>query len=82
MKLNAITGRGSKKDFVDLYFLLKKFTLDEMIGFYNEKYFDGSEFLVKKSLAYFDDADKEQMPIMNTDIDWEEIKSTIQNLSF
>ena len=82
MKLNAITGRGSKKDFIDLYFLLRKFTINEMIGFYNEKYFDGSEFLVKKSLAYFDDADKEQMPIMNIDVNWEEIKSVIQNLSF
>jgi predicted nucleotidyltransferase component of viral defense system len=80
MKLNAITGRGSKKDFIDLFFLLKKFTIEEMIGFYNEKYSDGSEFLVRKSLNYFDDADKEPMPIMLVNLSWEEIKSTIQNL--
>ena len=50
MKLAAITGRGTKKDFIDLYFLLKYFTLAEMLTFYKQKYSDGSEFLVMKSL--------------------------------
>ncbi|MBC7440840.1 MAG: nucleotidyl transferase AbiEii/AbiGii toxin family protein, partial [Flavobacterium sp.] len=56
MKLNAIAGRGSKKDFIDLYFLLKDFTLQEMLDFYNKKYFDGSLFMVYKSLSYFEEA--------------------------
>ncbi|MBK5212190.1 MAG: nucleotidyl transferase AbiEii/AbiGii toxin family protein [Flavobacteriaceae bacterium] len=77
MKLNAISGRGSKKDFIDLYFLLENFSLKEMIGFYNQKYEDGSQFLVLKSLAYFDDADKEEMPIMSKQLDWREVKNTI-----
>lgn len=51
MKLNAILGRGSKKDFIDLYFLLKQFTLKELLQFYNSKYEDGSELLVLKSLT-------------------------------
>lgn len=38
MKLNAIAGRGSVKDFIDLYVLLEQFTLREMLNFYNEKY--------------------------------------------
>ncbi len=80
MKLNAIAGRGSKKDFIDLYFLLKTYSLDELIGFYNQKYFDGSEFLVRKSLAFFDDADKEPMPTMLNDLSWDELKNTIKNL--
>ncbi|WP_338409394.1 nucleotidyl transferase AbiEii/AbiGii toxin family protein [uncultured Flavobacterium sp.] len=53
MKLNAIYGRGSKKDFIDLYFLLNEFTLSEMIDFYLQKYFDGSKFMLIKSLYYF-----------------------------
>ena len=53
MKLAAITGRGSRKDFIDIYFLLQQFKLKEMIGFYNKKYFDGSEYMVIKSLTYF-----------------------------
>jgi len=59
MKLNAISGRGSKKDFVDLFFLLKEYSLSEMLRFYKEKYPEGSEFLVLKSLSYFDDAEQE-----------------------
>ena len=77
MKLAAITGRGSKKDFIDLYFILQKYTLGKIIEFYQEKYADGSVFLVLKSLSYFDDADLEVMPKMFDKISWEEIKSTI-----
>jgi len=77
MKLNAILGRGSKKDFIDLFFLLKEFTLKESINFYNQKYNDGSEFLVLKSLVYFDDANQEEMPFMFDPISWVEIKDNI-----
>lgn len=80
MKLNAIAGRGSKKDFIDLYFLLKSFSLEEMIKFYLEKYSDGSEFMVRKSLAYFGDADKEDTPIIYDKIDWKEIKATLTSI--
>ena len=57
MKLNAIAGRGSKKDFIDLYFLLQEFSLAEIFSFYEQKFNDGSIFLVQKSLTYFEDAD-------------------------
>lgn len=77
MKLNAISGRGSKKDFIDLYFLLQTFSLNEMMDFYTKKYLDGSPFLVLKSLAYFEDADKQEMPIMTKPLDWREVKNTI-----
>ena len=81
MKLSAIAGRGSKKDFVDLYYLLNYFTLEQMITFYNTKYNDGSEFLVRKSLTYFEDADSEPMPRMMNDITWEDIKSHISKIN-
>ena len=77
MKLAAITGRGSKKDFVDLYFLLKQYSLDQMLGFYVQKYQDGSVFLVLKSLAYFGDADNEPMPRMFENLRWETVKAEI-----
>lgn len=81
MKLNAIAGRGSRKDFIDLYFLLKKYSLAEMLNFYKEKYVDGSEFMVIKSLNYFEDAETEEMPIMFEKISWEEIKKEIRVLA-
>ena len=77
MKVNAVAGRGSIKDFIDIYFLLNEFSINEMIGFYLQKYPDGSEFMVRKSLTYFDDADNEEAPILFHDISWSEIKKTI-----
>ena len=77
MKLAAITGRGAKKDFTDLYFLLKEFSLNEMIELYEKKYPDGSVFLVLKSLIYFDDAEGDEMPQMLKPVSWEVIKQTI-----
>jgi hypothetical protein len=79
MKLAAITGRGTKKDFIDLYFLLQRFSLSEMLEFYSEKYNDGSEFLVLKSLAYFEDAETDEEPLMLKTVKWIEIKSTIKS---
>lgn len=78
MKLNAIAGRGSRKDFIDLHFLLQKYSLKEMISFYNTKYADGSEFMVLKSLTYFEDAESEEIPILFQKLDWNEIKVSIQ----
>lgn len=78
MKLNAISGRGSKKDFIDLYFLLKEYKLSDMLGFYNRKYFQNSLFMVLKSLTYFDDADEEEDPFMINKIEWNEIKRAIE----
>ncbi len=78
MKLSAITGRGTKKDFVDLYFLLKQYTLKELIEFFQEKYHDGVVMLVLRSLTYFEDADDEAMPDMCEDINWEDVKEYIR----
>lgn len=77
MKLAAITGRGTKKDFIDIYFLLKYFSLEEMCSFYVEKYSDGSLFLVLKSLSYFEDAEADPLPFMLTEINWDTVKETI-----
>ena len=77
MKLSAITGRGTKKDFIDLYFLLNYFSLREMLSFYEEKYADGSLFMVLRSLSYFDDAEEDPMPRMLAKATWEKAKAKI-----
>jgi hypothetical protein len=81
MKMNAIAGRGSKKDFIDVYYLLQYFTLEVMIDLYLQKYSNGSEFLVRKSLTFFDDAEEEEMPLMMEDISWDRIKERILEVS-
>ena len=79
MKLSAISSRGSKKDFVDLYFLLKHFSLADLFNGYREKYgTDVSNFYhLKKSLVFFEDAESQPLPKMIAQIDWEEIKRKI-----
>ena len=80
MKLNAIAGRGSKKDFIDLYYLLDEFSLKEMVDFYSQKYFDGSEFMVVKSLSYFEEANEQPQPqMMKSSFSWETCKQKISN---
>ena len=77
MKISAIEGRGSKKDFTDLFFLLQHYTLEEMLGFYVQKYPQYSMFRARMSLTYFEDADKEENPMMFENVNWETIKKTI-----
>jgi hypothetical protein len=78
MKLNAIIGRGSKKGFIDLFFILKDYSLATIMGFYTKKYNDGSAFLVLKSLIYFEDAEIEEMPFMFNNITWQIVKDSIK----
>lgn len=77
MKINAIEGRGSCKDFVDIYFLLQHYTLTELLDFYAQKYPNHSFFRALLSLTYFDDAEQQAMPKMFSTVDWDEIKSLI-----
>lgn len=79
MKIAAITQRGSKKDFIDLYFLLQQFSLPEILGFYEEKISDSNRWMALRSIPYFADADQQPTPAMHIDVSWEEVKTTIQH---
>jgi len=78
MKFSAITNRGTKKDFIDIYFLLQNYSLEQIMQFYIQKYPEGNEFIVLKSLGYFADAEDEPMPYMFKKADWEEVKNKIK----
>lgn len=77
MKIHAMEDRGVKRDFVDLFFLAKEFSIDEMLEFYDRKYncLEDRLFHVIKSLGYFDEADHDDwIPNILVDYDWEETK--------
>lgn len=78
MKLAAITGRGTRKDFIDIYFLLRTFTIEDMLNFYLQKYPDAASFMVIKSLTYFEDAEEEPEPYMFETVDWNLVKTEIR----
>ena len=63
MKLSAISMRWSKKDFYDIYELMKNFDLWYMIDLYSQKYPKSDSSIPVIWLWYFDDADKEPNPI-------------------
>lgn len=79
MKIYAAEGRGSRKDFIDIYYLLKRFSLKELLSFYKSKYPNHSEFVALRSLTYFFDAETYPMPLMYTDDNWETMKKEICN---
>lgn len=76
MKLDTVIRRGTKRDFIDLYLLSKKFSLQKMFEFYQKKYgnLEDKKLILKKALIYFDDAQKDEMPEMLVDIKWKNIK--------
>jgi hypothetical protein len=78
MKLLAITNRGSRKDFIDLYTILRDGpVLKDYLDLLPRKYGAGrlSDYQVLLSLTYFDDADAEPMPEMLEPFDWEHCKA-------
>lgn len=79
MKISAISSRGSKKDFIDLSILLKKYSLGDLLEFFEKKYqkIRYNKIHILKSLTYFDDAENEPMPMMLEKINWSEVKSFI-----
>ncbi len=77
MKLSAIAGRGSKRDFYDIFYLLRIYSLKQMFDLFEKKFPTVNTFYVVKSLTYFEDAELEANPQTIEPVDWEEIKHTI-----
>lgn len=78
MKIDAITGRGSKKDFYDLYFLLQRFELKKLLDLYMEMYPHQTVFHVIRSMAYYKDAENDPDPlVLDKKITWGKVKKTI-----
>lgn len=81
MKLNAISVSGQRsKDFIDIYFLLEKYSLEEMLGFYRKKYRQTNDSHVLKSLIYFDEVYLADWPILirHPHLSWDEVKNEIE----
>lgn len=81
MKLNAISISGQRaKDFVDIYFALKEYSIFEMIQFYQKKYLQENSAHVLKSLLYFDDVNPGNWPIMieDSNLEWSKVKEKIE----
>ena len=77
MKLDAISRRGTRRDFIDLYFIAQYgLAVSGAFQWYQRKYVGLNLNLVHlvKSLAYFADAETDPMPQMLVELSWEEVK--------
>jgi len=77
MKLDAISQRGTRRDFIDLYFIAQSgLAVSEALQWYRRKYAGLNLNLVHlvKSLAYFADAETDPMPQMLVEVSWDKVK--------
>ena len=79
LKLGAIANRGARKDFVDLYYIFEKYSLNDLLFFYTRMYNVKEHFSLLKSMTYFEDAENEVTPelLLDKTLTWEKIKKTI-----
>lgn len=79
MMVQAILGRGRKKDFWDVAELLQHFTIKDFIELHKEKYSTQNLFIsVPQAITYFDDADDSENPVSLKGQTWASVKEAIQ----
>jgi|SRR3989344_8582758 len=79
MKIAAISDRGTRRDFIDLYFILEKekiCSLEEALELYDAKFkvLNQNKMHILKSLIYFEAAEKVETPKMLKNVNWKEVK--------
>lgn len=80
MKLSAITGRGTMKDYVDLHFILQRIPLKELLALCAVKLPQLDRALILKALAYFNDIEPEPILFRNAqDVPFEEVKRALRS---
>ena len=81
MKINAVTNRGSKKDFSDLLLLHENgIPLPQALEFFCNKYGSTGRFLAIRSLNWFDDAEAEPDPIYLNGWTWTYVQQQMATL--
>jgi hypothetical protein len=77
MKLAAVAQRGARRDFIDIYVLLKEYkSLPDLLALYRQKYRLENVTPVLMGLVYFDDAEDEPDPPLWS-VAWEQVKKSI-----
>ena len=73
MKLSALVGRGSRKDFLDLYILTTGvISMSDLLRKAQKKYPAATDFTAQslRALVYFKDAETEDPPVLLEAISW------------
>ncbi len=76
MKLDAMISRGSRKDFYDLYFIARQWTITDLLEGAKAKYPYARDFelMAVESMVLFDNAERDVQPELLVDVEWLEVK--------
>jgi len=77
MKMDAVAGRGTRRDFYDLYFIASRVSLDELFAQSTKKYPHSRGFTMRVLVALvdFDVADQQDQPTLLLPAEWSEVKA-------
>ena len=76
MKLDALLGRGSRKDFYDVYVLCQKIPLADLLASGEHKYPQMRDFalMAVESLVMFENAEGDFQPELLLNLPWQSVK--------
>lgn len=78
MKMAAVVGRATMKDYVDIFFILRTYSLGDIIADLTEKVPQLDQLVVLKSLVYFDDVVEEPIRFSpGQEVSFDEVKRAI-----
>lgn len=78
MKLIALTDRGVRRDFLDIYVVAKQYGLDQIFKWIRKKYPHYDPHFCIKALTYFEDAEKDKSGrgmVLKKPVPWLEVKN-------
>jgi hypothetical protein len=79
MKVQAMLGRGKKKDFWDIHELLQHYELNQVISWHRQKFPNQMLIIgIPQALLYFLDAEDSDAPVSLKDQTWESVKESIR----
>jgi hypothetical protein len=84
MKLAALVGRATRKDLVDLYFILKQIPIRKLYEIAAQKYAGVRDFAIttRRGLGYTRDAEETPMPRMIKKVKWETIREFLEQQAY
>ena len=81
MKIIAIVQRGTRRDFIDIYYLLRKVDLDTLFFWTEEKYPNFNRYSGLRGIIYFEDAEKRtdesRIALFDKNLTWKQVKKMI-----
>ena len=79
MKVQAVLGRGRKKDFLDIAELLEHYSVEDFVRFHQQKYITQNLLIsVPQAITYFKEADESEDPVSLKNQSWQQVKRDIK----